>query len=85
MTEQLAEKLQAAKTLPPGCIGVSGKVAKDAFEALKWAEGLILQLPEHHNGRNSWLLNYGLSEEAKIIQEIRRERDEANGQFGVGA
>jgi hypothetical protein len=51
----------------------------------KWAEGLILQLPEHHDGRNSWLLNYGQSDEAKVIQEIRRQRDEANGQFGVGA
>lgn len=26
---------------------------------VNWAEGLIRQLPEHHNGRNSWLLNYG--------------------------
>lgn len=24
-----------------------------------WAEGLIRQLPEGHEGRNSWLLNYG--------------------------
>jgi len=24
-----------------------------------WAEGLIRQLPETHDGRNSWLLNYG--------------------------
>jgi hypothetical protein len=55
------------------------------MDAMKWAEGLIQQLPEHHNGRNSWLLNFGQSREAKIIQEIRRERDEANGQFGVGA
>lgn len=26
---------------------------------VKWAEGLIKQLPETHDGRNSWLLNYG--------------------------
>lgn len=26
---------------------------------VKWAEGLIRQLPESHDGRNSWLLNYG--------------------------
>jgi hypothetical protein len=26
---------------------------------LKWAELLIKQLPEEHEGRNSWLLNYG--------------------------
>lgn len=27
-----------------------------------WAEGLILQLPIDHDGRNSWLLNYGRSQ-----------------------
>lgn len=25
---------------------------------VKWAEALIRQLPEDHDGRNSWLLNY---------------------------
>lgn len=29
---------------------------------VKWAEGLIRQLPEGHGGRNSWLLNYGSKE-----------------------
>ncbi len=29
------------------------------------AEGLIRQLPLDHDGRNTWLLNYGVSEEAK--------------------
>lgn len=28
-------------------------------EAIRWAEGLILQLPQNHGGRNSWLMNYG--------------------------
>ena len=28
------------------------------------AEKLILKLPEDHEGRNSWLLNYGKGEEA---------------------
>lgn len=37
----------------------------------KWAEGLILQLPVGHDGRNSWLLNYGVGEEAV---KLRRER-----------
>lgn len=26
---------------------------------MQWAEDLIRQLPENHEGRNSWLLNYG--------------------------
>jgi hypothetical protein len=38
---------------------------------LKWAESLILQLPEHHEGRNSWLMNYGVGPEA---QKFRDER-----------
>lgn len=29
-----------------------------------WVEALILQLPNTHDGRNSWLLNYGIGEEA---------------------
>lgn len=28
-------------------------------DAIRWAEGLIRQLPATHEGRNSWLLNYG--------------------------
>ena len=28
------------------------------------AEGLILQLPDNHEGRNTWLHNYGKGEEA---------------------
>ena len=35
----------------------------------KWAEGLIRQLPESHEGRNSWLLNYGVSSEAAAIRK----------------
>ena len=26
---------------------------------VRWAEELIKQLPKEHEGRNSWLLNYG--------------------------
>jgi ribosomal protein S17 len=28
-------------------------------EAMCWAERLIMQLPQTHDGRNSWLMNYG--------------------------
>lgn len=35
------------------------------------AEGLILQLPDNHDGRNTWLLNYGQSSEA---EKLRKER-----------
>ena len=29
------------------------------YSRVAWAEALIRQLPETHEGRNSWLLNYG--------------------------
>ena len=37
----------------------------------RWAEGLIEQLPADHDGRNSWLMNFGTSEEA---EKLRKER-----------
>lgn len=27
-------------------------------EAVRWAKGLIVQLPKDHDGRNSWMMNY---------------------------
>ena len=38
---------------------------------VKWAELLIQQLPEDHDGRNSWLLNYGTGEEAVLKRSKR--------------
>lgn len=37
----------------------------------KWAEGLILQLPVGHDGRDSWLMNYGVGEEAQQLRKVR--------------
>jgi hypothetical protein len=37
-------------------------------DRVKWAEGLILQLPADHEGRNSWLLNYGRGPEADSLR-----------------
>ena len=34
----------------------------------QWAEGLISQLPVAHDGRNSWLLNFGISAESIVIR-----------------
>jgi len=41
------------------------------YNRQEWAEGLILQLPKEHEGRNSWLLNYGKLKEA---EELRKKR-----------
>ena len=32
---------------------------ESGLSRVKWAELLIKQLPKEHEGRNSWLLNYG--------------------------
>lgn len=39
------------------------------MDKMKWAEGLIAQLPETHDGRNSWLMNHGTSAEAIAIRQ----------------
>lgn len=33
-----------------------------------WAEGLITQLPTDHDGAKSWLINYGVGEEARNLR-----------------
>lgn len=45
-------------------IKLTGAEIQSGLCRVKWAEGLILQLPYSHDGRNSWLLNYGVGEEA---------------------
>ena len=36
---------------------------ESGFTRVQWAEALIKQLPKEHEGRNSWLLNYGKAQE----------------------
>jgi len=44
---------------------------QSGLNRVKHAEGLILQLPHTHEGRNTWLMNYGTSELAKTLRENR--------------
>jgi len=46
---------------------------------VKNAEGLIKQLPVNHDGRNTWLLNYGTGEEAIEIRKARPIHREKEG------
>lgn len=59
---------------------------------VKWAEGLIRQLPKDHDGRNSWLKNYGQVPETetcapedhahdKAYDTLYSLRDELRGNF----
>lgn len=44
------------------------------YDRVRYAEGLIQQLPDNHDGRNTWLLNYGTGDEAKAIRKRRGVR-----------
>ncbi len=43
----------------PPFIALTPEEVHSGMDRVRWAEGLIKQLPEDHDGRNSWLLNYG--------------------------
>lgn len=53
-------------------IRLSPAEIQSGHDRVKWAQGLIEQIPNNHNGRNSWLLNYGVREE---YDAKRKERD----------
>lgn len=65
--------------LPPGTQDTEARVygqptdaeIQSGMDRQRWAENLILQLPDSHNGRNSWLLNYGRREEAQAMRKQR--------------
>lgn len=42
---------------------------QSGYDRVSYAENLILQLPSDHDGRNTWLLNYGISKEAKKFRK----------------
>ena len=48
----------------PVSIPLTEAEIKSGLDRVRWAESPILQLPQTHEGRNSWLLNFGTGEEA---------------------
>lgn len=52
----------------PVSIPITEAEAKSGFDRVRWAESLIVLLPSEHEGRNSWLLNFGVGEEAVEIR-----------------
>lgn len=51
---------------------------QSGLDRQKWAELLILQMPADHDGRNSWLLNYGVGDEAQALRDERNIRFQPN-------
>lgn len=44
---------------PATVITLTPAEVSSGYDRVQWAEGLIRQLPVDHEGRNSWLMNYG--------------------------
>lgn len=45
------------------------------FDRVRWAETLIAQLPNEHEGAASWLMNYGTGESGARLRKELRERN----------
>jgi hypothetical protein len=58
--------------MQPKIIVCTKTEVQSGLDRVRHAELLIEQLPENHDGRNTWLLNYGIGKEAeRIKQELR--------------
>lgn len=63
---QHLEALAHAEMAPS--IRLSVGEIQSGFSRVRWAEGLICQLPSHHEGAQSWLLNYGTKPRAEELR-----------------
>lgn len=55
----------------PNAIKLTGAESTSGLNRQKWAEALITKLPEKHDGRNNWLLNYGTGIEARALRAYK--------------
>ena len=53
------KRIAALETRLETAIELTPAEIQSKLDRVRWAEMLIKQLPEKHDGRNSWLLNYG--------------------------
>lgn len=60
------DRLSAAPEWRPTPVEV-----QSGYDRIAYAEGLISQLPKTHDGRNTWLLNYGRGAEASEMRRVR--------------
>lgn len=63
--------LQSAARVDGPVIRLTSAEIQCNHNRVRWAEGLIEQLPPEHEGRNSWLLNYGVNSTAKKYRTNR--------------
>ena len=58
--------------LPSEAIILNAHEIQSRFSRVRHAQGLIMQLDKNHDGRNTWLLNYGINEES-IAKRKKRD------------
>lgn len=51
-------------------IKISKAEKQSGVDRIRIAEGLITQLPNSHEGRNTWLMNYGRNAEAVRLRSM---------------
>lgn len=61
----LRERLAA-----PPSIALTPAEVQSGLDRVRFAEGLIRQLPADHDGRNTWLLNYGQKDENADVAPV---------------
>lgn len=59
-------------------IQISKTEVQSGLDRVRYAEGLISQLPKDHDGRNTWLLNFGIGEEALELRSKRNIKFDEN-------
>lgn len=64
-------KTSSEEVLQRASIRLTRAELQSGHDRQKWAEGLITQLPATHDGRNSWLLNFGIGAEAVNLRAAR--------------
>lgn len=52
-------EVQVSTPAPGAYIELTPQERQSGLDRVRWAELLIRQLPDDHDGRNSWLLNFG--------------------------
>jgi hypothetical protein len=63
--------VDAGLVAPAATIRLTKAERQSGLSRQRAAEGLIAQLPNDHDGRNTWLMNYGVGDEAKALREQR--------------
>jgi len=73
------------------CIALDRFEIQSGLDRVRAAEGLIRQLPDNHDGRNTWLLNYGSKKTPREFSPIDTGQYMAthasvndNGEFSLG-